>query len=126
MSAEGQPLPPRLAREARTVEAMIALYCRGQRHTPPGAGLCAECQRLAIYARLRLARCGYGAAKPTCARCPIHCYSQAWRERIRTVMRYAGPRMLWHHPVLALGHLLDGLRRPPASPPQPPEGSRHG
>jgi hypothetical protein len=27
------------------------------------------------------------------------------------VMRYAGPRMLLSHPVLALLHLIDGLRR---------------
>jgi hypothetical protein len=27
------------------------------------------------------------------------------RERMRQVMRYAGPRMLWFHPVAALRHL---------------------
>jgi hypothetical protein len=25
------------------------------------------------------------------------------------VMRVAGPRMLWHHPLLALAHWRDGL-----------------
>jgi hypothetical protein len=36
------------------------------------------------------------------------------RERIRTVMRYAGPRMALRHPLLALAHLLDSLRKPPS------------
>ena len=30
-----------------------------------------------------------------------------WRE----VMRYAGPRMVYRHPILALFHLLDGFRQ---------------
>ncbi len=33
------------------------------------------------------------------------------RERVRAVMRYAGPRMLLCHPILALLHLRDGLTR---------------
>jgi antitoxin component of MazEF toxin-antitoxin module len=28
------------------------------------------------------------------------------RDKIRTVMRYAGPRMIFYHPVLAIKHLL--------------------
>jgi predicted amidophosphoribosyltransferase len=95
-----------LARERRTVEAMICLYCRGQ-HGCPG-DLCAACRELADYARARLERCPFGEAKPTCARCPVHCYRPEMRERIRAVMRYAGLRMLLRHPLLALGHLFDG------------------
>jgi hypothetical protein len=34
------------------------------------------------------------------------------RENIRKVMRYAGPRMIYHHPIMALRHLLDGRRTP--------------
>jgi hypothetical protein len=29
-------------------------------------------------------------------------------------MRYAGPRMLWQHPILSLRHRLDGFRKAPA------------
>ena len=32
------------------------------------------------------------------------------RERMRRVMRYAGPRLLWYRPLDALGHLLCRLR----------------
>lgn len=111
---DSQRLDPRRAREARTVDAMIRIYCHGVHGTPEG--LCDECRDLAAYARQRLARCPYGALKPTCAKCPIHCYAPDMRERIRAVMRYAGPRMLLHHPLLALGHLADGIRKAPDRP----------
>ncbi len=104
----------RLAREARTIQVMIGMYCRGNHGTPEG--LCADCQALQDYALGRLERCPYGGTKPTCAKCPIHCYAPEMRARIRTVMRYAGPRMLLSHPLLALGHLVDGMRKVPASP----------
>jgi hypothetical protein len=32
------------------------------------------------------------------------------RERVREVMRYAGPKMLTRHPVLAIGHIIDGRK----------------
>jgi predicted amidophosphoribosyltransferase len=105
------PSSPRLARERRTLEAMVRLYCRG-RHGTHGE-LCAGCQELADYARARLESCPFQERKPTCARCPVHCYRPEMRERIRAVMRYAGPRMLFRHPRLALLHLIDGLRKPP-------------
>jgi hypothetical protein len=28
------------------------------------------------------------------------------QQRIRDVMRYAGPRMLYHHPIAAIRHML--------------------
>ena len=101
----------RMAREYRTVEAMIDLYCHRVHETPNG--LCAECQALRDYAQQRLQRCPFQERKTTCAKCPIHCYKPELREQIRTVMRYAGPRMLYRHPVLALQHLVDGLREEP-------------
>lgn len=102
----------RLGREWRTMVAMIQIFCHG-RHRTTGTALCPECRELQDYAEARLRRCRYGAEKPTCANCPVHCYAPAWRERIRTVMRYSGPRMLWRHPVLALRHTLDGRRATP-------------
>lgn len=110
---------PRMIRERKTMEAMIRLYCRD--HHPGGDALCPECADLLRYAQARLERCPYQERKPTCARCPIHCYRPAMRDRIRAVMRYAGPRMLLRHPVLALLHLIDGLRKGKARPPSGPD-----
>jgi YbgA-like uncharacterized protein len=103
----------RLARERRTVAAMIALACR-RRHGGPD--LCPGCRALDAYARERIAHCPYGDEKPTCARCPIHCYGRDKREAIRDVMAFAGPRMLRRHPVLALFHIVDEWRAAPARP----------
>ncbi len=101
-----KPLHPRLARERRTVAAMIGIYCRAKHG---GAELCAECADLLVYGALRLEHCPYGGGKPPCQDCPKHCYAPARRARIQEVMRYAGPRMMTRHPWLALLHLWDGL-----------------
>ncbi|MEN6622892.1 MAG: nitrous oxide-stimulated promoter family protein [Smithella sp.] len=100
----------RLRRELKTIRAMIMLYCRSQ-HEKKGT-LCADCKTLLTYAAKRLDKCPYGEDKPVCDICSIHCYKPVMRKRVRDVMRYAGPRLLWHHPLLAIRHLLD--RRKPA------------
>jgi hypothetical protein len=101
----------RLAREWQTVTAMIHIFCRDQH----GGNLCRECQELTNYVSLRLDRCRFGEEKPTCANCPVHCYQRDRREQIKTVMRYAGPKMLREHPWLSLCHLLDGWFRKSAA-----------
>lgn len=104
---------PRLSREWNTIEKMAYLYCHQYHHSPKGT-LCADCQELKDYAYQRLCKCPFGENKSTCATCTVHCYKPVMRERVRVMMRYAGPRMLLHHPVLAVLHLIDGKRKPPA------------
>lgn len=101
---------PRLMREQKTINLMIALYCRDKHGQQDD--LCDSCSQLQAYARQRLEKCPYQENKTTCANCLTHCYQKARREEIRQVMRYAGPRMLKVHPWLALLHLIDGLRKP--------------
>ena len=72
--------------------------------------LCPQCQALLDYAHKRLEHCKFGEDKPSCTRCPVHCYKPAMREQIRQVMRYSGPRMLLHNPIMAIRHLWDFLR----------------
>jgi hypothetical protein len=103
---------PRIARERKTVQQMIRLYCRDL-HNQPGGALCIDCQHLDTYAMARLERCPFQERKSTCAKCTVHCYKPAVREQIRKVMRYAGPKMLLHHPILAILHVFDGFRQPP-------------
>jgi len=105
------PLHPRMERERKTVDLMISLYCREQHNAKEQ--LCEECRQLAEYAILRLKNCPFQENKTTCGNCPIHCYKPSMRDKIRAVMRYAGPRMLWHHPWLAVGHMMDGRRKKP-------------
>lgn len=105
MSADSR----RLDRERRTVAAMIRFYCKHQHGRT--SQLCVECAELWDYVQLRLERCPFQENKPTCAKCPAHCYQPARRTQIQAVMRFAGPRMLWRHPVLAIRHLLDGTKK---------------
>lgn len=101
----------RLQRKRRTAAAMISLFCRD--HHGGGASLCDACAGLQRYCEARLSHCPFQLEKPTCAHCTVHCYAPQPRAQIRAVMRYAGPRMLWRHPILALTHLLDNRRAPP-------------
>lgn len=103
-------LQGRLKREHKTLVSMTRIYCADHHAGDPAADLCTECQALMDYAERRLEKCPYGTRKPTCAKCPIHCYKPAPREQARDIMRYAGPRMTWRHPVLSMFHLLDKLR----------------
>lgn len=93
---------------------MVRIHCHDRHATP--AGLCAECQALMDYATRRIDRCVFGDQKPTCANCKVHCYNVQMRERVRSVMRYAGPRMLWRHPLLTIAHLVDGRGEAPDLP----------
>jgi hypothetical protein len=101
----------RMNREKKTIAAMVEIYCRDH-HKPAGGGLCADCGSLLEYAMRRLDKCPYGADKGPCSKCEIHCYKPEMRQKVREVMKYAGPRMLKVHPVLAVKHLLDGRKKP--------------
>lgn len=93
----------KIDREKVTVSQMIALYCHSKHKSN---GLCEECQALEAYAHARLNHCKFGEDKTSCKKCPIHCYKPDMREAMREVMRYSGPRMLWHHPIAAIRHLI--------------------
>jgi hypothetical protein len=101
----------RLAREWQTMVTMVKIYCRDKHQTPDG--LCVKCEQFLDYANVRLERCHFGPEKPTCAKCPVHCYQRERREQVRVIMRYAGPRMMWEHPWMSLRHWIDGWRRAP-------------
>ncbi len=109
MKLEKSALPRRNKREKDTALKMIRIYCRNHHQT--NADLCVDCRDLTDYALLRIDRCPFAPDKPACNKCPVHCYQPQMRERIRTVMRYSGPRMLLYHPRLAILHLFDSLTK---------------
>jgi len=102
--------PSRMKRESDTVRAMIHIYCR-KHHG--GEELCRECSELLEYTRRCLEKCPFQEGKTTCAKCPVHCFKPVMRERIKAVMRYSGPRMIYRHPVATIWHLIDGRRKEP-------------
>lgn len=93
-----------MTREKKTVEVMIRLYCRKMEKNRE---LCLDCEALLRYANERLDHCPCGEQKTSCQRCSVHCYKPEMRERMRRVMRFAGPRMLIWHPWATIRHLIN-------------------
>lgn len=97
-------LKPRIDREKRVVRQMIEIYCK---HKLGLSHISEEYESLSEYAFKRLDYCKFGENKTACKKCPIHCYSPQMREKIREVMRWAGPRMIIYNPIAAIRHLLN-------------------
>lgn len=97
----------RIEWEKSTICQMITIYCRSH-HC--GNELCDDCRRLLAYAHQRLDRCPKGNGKSSCRKCETHCYSPANRDKIRAVMRYVGPHMIFIHPLAAIRHLISELK----------------
>ncbi|WP_435930543.1 nitrous oxide-stimulated promoter family protein [Dryocola sp. BD613] len=103
----------RIEREKKTIQKMLNLY---EQNGPAADNTPEHYQSLFSYASKRLDRCAFGKEKPACKHCPIHCYQPARREEMKQIMRWAGPRMLFHHPLLTILHLIDDRRPVPPLP----------
>ena len=104
-------------KEQQTVTLMIQLYCHAYHKVRKAMRspefMCDECKDLAAYASLRAQKCPYTAkgTKTFCSCCKTHCYKPEYREKIRKVMRFSGPRMLFYHPVKAIRHLAETIKQ---------------
>ena len=104
-------------REKKVVSLMISLYCHKKHvgfwedvHRQMGAPtLCAECAELDRYAQ-RIDRCPFMETKTFCSNCRVHCYKPEMREKIKEIMRFSGPRMVFHHPIMALRHVIESKK----------------
>jgi len=94
--------------EQATIASMTSLYCRAKHDAQ--VELCPECKELLDYAQSRVTRCLFLPEKPVCARCPVHCYQAPYRERVREVMRFAGPRLIFKDPIAVLRHFRMMMR----------------
>lgn len=92
-------------REKKLIPVMIRIYCRGK-HKTKGKKVCAECGELTDYALFRLEKCPFKVDKKFCSFCKIHCYKPEMRIKIKDVMKYSGPRMLFSHPIYAVSHVV--------------------
>ncbi|GIU17834.1 nitrous oxide-stimulated promoter family protein [Shewanella sp. MBTL60-007] len=112
-----QLLSGKLLREFKTISAMVKIYCKAH-HAESDSHPCEECKDFIEYAHTRLDRCPYGQEKPTCNKCPVHCYKPHMKAKAREIMIYAGPRMLLPHPIMAVRHLLSERNPAPGKPPE--------
>lgn len=94
-------------REKMIVSQMIEIYCR-KNHG--GKKLCPDCAQIRDYAWLCSDRCPFTETKTFCSNCKVHCYKPDMREKIREVMRFSGPRMMFYHPVMATRHIVETKR----------------
>mgnify|MGYP006380488625 FL=1 len=95
--------------EKYVVAEMIRIYCKGNHkiHKP----LCPSCIELLKYCEARVNRCPMMETKTFCSACKVHCYKPQMREEIKKVMRYAGPKMITVHPILAIKHMIIMLKK---------------
>ena len=95
----------RLKREKETIKVMIIMYCNY--HHGKKSDLCEDCQQIYAYALQKIDKCVFGYQKPVCNKCTIHCYAKEKREKVKEIMRFSGPRMMFRHPYHGFMHLLD-------------------
>lgn len=95
-------------RDLSTVEFMIRLYCRKKHRSKDG--LCEECRELYEYVGQRRMHCPFGDKKTFCSNCKIQCYKPSMKEKIRVVMKYSGPRLLFYNPKLVLAHVRETVK----------------
>ncbi|MGN0099188.1 MAG: nitrous oxide-stimulated promoter family protein [Candidatus Methanomethylophilaceae archaeon] len=89
--------------ERKVLETMVSMYCKWNHDT---VVICPECRKLTEYAFARLDECPYRKESPSaCKGCPTPCYEDDMKDRIRQVMRYSGPRMMFRHPIMTMEHM---------------------
>jgi hypothetical protein len=99
-----------LVREKKSVAYMVEIFCK--EHHQTDGGLCAECAKTKRCIFVRLENCPFQEKKTACGRCDLQCYPPVLKEKVWTVLSYAGPKMALSHPILACYHLWDARRKP--------------
>lgn len=92
------------------IETMIRIYCDGNCGVKSDKQtLCVDCQELLDYAKHRLENCPRTSTRTSCGRCDTPCYREPYKQKIRLVMKYAGPRMVFKHPIKTVKYVIDHL-----------------
>ena len=109
--------------ELRVLRDFIAVYCRENHRTEDKSPftvkdarlrdvlgdnnliLCEDCSKLLHHGAAKLMLCPYDP-RPTCRKCPTHCYAPRYREMVRRVMRFSGPYLVKRGRLHYLLHYL--------------------
>lgn len=70
-----------------------------------GLPLCVSCSELLAYGIRKRFRCPH-KPKPMCKKCHTQCYSREYRDKVRQVMRFAGPYLIKRGRLDLLYHYL--------------------
>ena len=111
-----------LQRDLETLAEFIDVYCTNKHKDAPKSPvdlktgdasamlaasvyLCDECAKLLSHAFVKRSSCRFDP-KPACKHCPDHCYHPKYRENIKEVMKFAGPKLVLSGRLDYLFHLL--------------------
>ena len=90
--------------EKRILKVMIDIY---QRKHPQESKMCEDLYK---YACLRIDKCPFMETKTFCSNCKVHCYKKDMQDKIKEVMRFSGPRMIFYHPIQAISHIYESQK----------------
>lgn len=96
----------RIEKEKKVIGTMISIYCKKNHHQKV---LCEDCADLQAFALKRLSHCKYGESKTFCSSCPTHCYAPKYKAKIKAVMRFSGPRLIFSHPIMVIHHIIESF-----------------
>lgn len=87
--------------DMRTLEAMGRMYCKKfhVHAVKDDAGLCPECRETVEATARRTQMCPFNH-EGNCQDCPIKCQRGDAQDRIKAIMSYSAPRMLFVHPIM--------------------------
>lgn len=95
-------------KELDIVKKMIEIYCKVNHHSE--GELCDECQEMLDYSKQRIERCPFTETKTFCASCKVHCYKPDMKAKIKEVMKFSGPRLIFFYPGEVFLHVIDTIR----------------
>ena len=104
----GKSVESKREKEKVIVAQMIGLYCK-KKHGTKGA-LCEACAALKEYAWMRSDKCPFMESKTFCSNCKVHCYKSEMRAKIKEVMKFSGPRMMFVDPAMAISHVIESRK----------------
>lgn len=111
-----------IAKDLKLLTRFVELYCRDHHRDLPlrvfqlkgydiarlsgsSPALCVSCAKLLAHAFVKRTACTLDP-KPTCKKCPRHCYAPAYRARMRAVMKHSGRKYVLRGRLDYLIHLL--------------------
>ena len=94
--------------EYKIIKQMVRVYCEKNHHTKDY--LCEDCQKLVEYSQLRIINCPHKENKKFCSGCKTHCYKKEMKQKIKTVMKFSGPRMILYNPLIVIKHMFFTLK----------------
>ena len=108
-------------KDVKVLAGFVRIYCRAQHAGAPRKlfeikdarlqaelnylELCGDCARLLEHGAAKLSLCPY-EPKPSCRKCPTHCYAPGYREQVKKVMRFSGTYLLKRGRLDILLHYL--------------------